>query len=56
LLVQRFPFAASAEYLPSGRYSSNELNGTSGVLLNVELVMPALLMNVAAIRSTRTPS
>ena len=44
--AQRFPFAASAEYGPSGRYSSNVLTGTSGTVLNVLLVIPALLMNV----------
>ena len=54
--VQRFPFAASAEYVPSGRYSSKSSKGTSGTVLNVVLVIPALLMNVAPTRSTRTPS
>src|SRR6202167_1926833 len=56
LLVHRSPFAASAEYLPSGRYSSNVLTGTSGTVLNVLEVIPALLMNVVPVRSTLTPS
>src|SRR3977135_3508402 len=55
LLLQRFPFAASAELRPCGRYSSKLLIGTSGTWLNVELVMPALLMNVSPIRRTRRP-
>ena len=42
--------AASAEYLPSGRYSSNVLTGTSGTVLNVLLVIPALLMNVLPVK------
>src|SRR5271167_55442 len=56
LLVHRFPFAASAEYLPSGSVSSKLLNGASGTVLNVVLVIPALLMNVAPTMSTVTPS
>ena len=48
--------AVSAENGPSGRYSSNVLTGTSGTLLNVLLVIPALLMNVLPVRSTLTPS
>jgi hypothetical protein len=54
--LHRFPFAASAEYLPSGRYNSNVLTGTSGTVLNVVLVIPALLINVVPVKSTRTPS
>src|ERR1700728_1408643 len=54
--LQRLPFAASAEYLPSGRYNSKVPTGTSGTVLNVLLVMPALLMNVVPVRSTLTPS
>src|SRR4029077_7051841 len=50
------PLAASAESLPSGRYSSKELIGTSGTRLNVLLVIPTLEMNVEPVRSTRTPS
>src|SRR6202167_3532688 len=56
LLVHRSPFAASAEYFPSGKYSSNELTGTSGTVLNMLEVIPALLMNVVPVRSTLTPS
>ena len=39
VLAQRFPFAASAEYGPSGRYSSKLWKGTSGTVLNVLLVI-----------------
>ncbi len=53
--MQRFPFAASAEYGPSGRYSSKLETGTSGMFVNVELVIPALEMNVSPTRFTRTP-
>ncbi len=55
LLLQRLPFAASAENLPSGRVSSKVPTGTSGTVLNVLLVIPALLMNVVPTRSTVTP-
>ena len=44
--AQRFPFAASAEYWPSGSVSSKLPTGTSGTVLNVLDVIPALLMNV----------
>ncbi len=46
----RLPFAASAEYLPSGRVSSKVLKGWSGTVLNVVEVIPALLMNVVPTR------
>jgi len=55
LLLQRLPLAASAENVPSGSVSSNVPTGTSGTVLNVLLVIPALLMNVAPTRSTVTP-
>jgi hypothetical protein len=48
--VQRFPFAASAESGPCGRCSSNVPIGTSGIVRNVLLVIPALLMNVSPCR------
>src|SRR5665213_438784 len=56
LLVQRVPLAARAEYLPSGRFSSKVLTGTSGTVLKVLLVIPAWLMNVVPTKSTLTPS
>src|ERR1039457_2657071 len=55
LLVQRLPLAARAENLPSGSVSSNVPTGTSGTVLNVLLVIPALLMNVVPTRSTIVP-
>src|SRR5277367_6061719 len=55
LTVHRFPFAASAEYFPSGNVSVNVLKGWSGTVLNVVLVTPALLMNVVPTKSTVTP-
>jgi hypothetical protein len=55
LCLQRSPFAASAEYGPSGRDSSKLVTCTSGTFVNVELVIPALLMNVSPTRSIRTP-
>src|SRR6202034_823510 len=55
-VLQRFPFAASAEYLPCGRFSSKLAIGTSGTFLNVLLViLVLLLMNVEPTRSTVTP-
>ena len=53
--LHRFPFAASAENDPSGSVSSNVPTGTSGIVWKVELVIPALLMNVSECRSTVTP-
>src|ERR1700691_6405389 len=47
LLVHRSPFAASAEYFPSGSYSSNDLTGTSGRVLKVLEGCRALMTNVA---------
>ena len=41
--VQRFPFAASAESGPSGRYSSKLLTCTSGTFANVLLVIPCFV-------------
>ena len=55
LLLQRFPLAASAEYLPSGSVSSKLPTGASGTVRNVLLVIPALLMNVSPCRSSVTP-
>jgi hypothetical protein len=55
LLLHRFPLAASAEYGFSGKVSSNVPTGTSGTVLNVLLVIPALLMNVVPTNSTVTP-
>ena len=55
LLLQRFPFAARAEYLPSGSVSWKLPTGASGTVLNVLLVMPALLMNVSPCRSSVIP-
>ena len=56
LVLQRFPFAARAEYLPWGKLSSKLAIGTSGTFLNVLLVMfVLLLMNVLPTRSTVTP-
>ena len=46
-LLQRFPFAANAEFLPCGSFSSKLPTGTSGNVRNVLLVIPALLMNVS---------
>ncbi len=53
--VHRFPSAVSAENLPSGKVSSKLETGWSGTALNVELVTPALLMNVVPTRSIVTP-
>ena len=53
--AHRFPFAASAEYLPSGNVSSKLPTGASGTVLNVLDVIPALLMNVVPTRSIVTP-
>ncbi len=53
--LQKLPFAASAENGPCGSVSSNVPTGTSGTVLNVELVIPALLMNVEPTRCTVTP-
>ena len=50
LLVHKFPFAASAESGPWGSFSSNVPIGTSGIVRNVLLVIPALLMNVSPCR------
>ncbi len=48
LLLQRFPFAASAESLLCGQRQFEGADGTSGTVLNVLLVIPCLLMNVVA--------
>ena len=53
LLVQRLPFAASAESGPSGSVSSKLPIGASGTVRNVRLVIPFLLMNVSPCRSQR---
>ena len=53
--VQRLPFAARAEYLPSGSVSSKLVTGWSGTVWNVLEVIPALLMNVEPTRSIVTP-
>jgi hypothetical protein len=55
LAVQRSPVAASAEFGPCGSVSSNVPTGTSGMVRNVELVIPSGLMNVSPCRSTVTP-
>src|SRR5580693_5088628 len=55
LLLHRFPFAARAEYLPSGNVSSKLPTGASGIAWNVLLVIPALLMNVSPCTSSVTP-
>src|SRR6185437_208277 len=55
LVLQRFPLAASAEYLPCGSVSSKLPTGASGTVWNVLLVMPALLMNVSPCKSSVTP-
>ena len=55
LLLQRFVFAVSAAYGPWGSVNSNVPTGTSGIVLNVLLVIPALLMNVEPTRSTVAP-
>src|SRR4029077_7314350 len=54
LEVHRLAFAASAENLPWGSFSSKELKGTSGVALKVLEVTP-FLMNVEPTSSTVTP-
>ncbi len=48
--LHRFPLAASAEFGPCGRFSSKLATGWSGTVRNVELVIPALLMNVSPCR------
>src|SRR5665213_1464455 len=53
--LQRVPLAARAEYLPSGSVNSKLPTGTSGTVLNVELVIPAFEMNVVPTRSTVVP-
>src|SRR6185437_3063149 len=55
VVVQRFLLAANAESWPWGRSSSKVPTGTSGIVLKVLLVMPALLMNVEPIRCTVAP-
>ena len=51
--VQRFPFAASARVLALRQRQFETADGTSGIVRNVLLVIPALLMNVSACRWTR---
>jgi hypothetical protein len=53
--LHKFPFAASAENLPSGSVTSAELKGVSGSALNVDEVTPDLLMKVSPTRITFTP-
>ena len=54
-VLQRLPFAASAEYLPCGSVSWKVVTGWSGTVRNVELVIPFLLMNVSPCRSIVMP-
>ena len=48
--AHRLPFAARAEYLPSGSVISKLVTGWSGTVWKVLEVIPALLMNVEATR------
>ena len=49
-VLQRLPFAASAEFGPWGSVSLKLVTGWSGMVRNVLLVIPCLLMNVSPCR------